>query len=152
MRNIGDTIDRLRREGLSARTWGYRGDEAVERLERGLDLSLGPGLREFVVEAGNLMVAPFEVVLGGDDAGRYSAVTQSRALWKFRPALGTSKAIQLMDHAGQVYLYFPHDGHVRAYDALRPVPGEEVSAWGTFDQFVEWVIAEARGIAQAPGS
>lgn len=148
MWNITEITERLRKAGLSGRTWGFRGDEAIKRLERGLDISLGVELRDFVAAVGNLMIVPFEVVLAGDDAGRYSAVTQTRALWKCRPALESSRAIQIMDHAGQVYLYFPQDGRVCAYDSLRPVPGEEVSVWSSFDQFIEWVFAEAKAIAQ----
>jgi hypothetical protein len=148
MWNTTEITDRLRKEGLSGRTWGFRGDEAIKRLEGGLNISLGIELREFVSNIGNLMIAPFEVVLAGDDAGRYSAVTQTRALWKSRPALERSRAIQIMDHAGEVYLYLPQDGRVCSYDAFRPVPGEEVSVWSSFDQFIEWLFAEAKAIAQ----
>jgi|WetSurMetagenome_2_1015567.scaffolds.fasta_scaffold628432_1 hypothetical protein len=147
MWNNAEISDRIREEGLSGRTWGFRGDEAIKRLEGGLEISLGAGLREFVAGVGNLMLAPFEVVITGDDAGRYSAVTQTRALWKCHPALESSRAVQIMDHAGQVYLYFPQDGRVCAYDSLRPVSGEEISVWSSFEQFIEWVFAEANAIA-----
>lgn len=51
-----------------------------------------------------------------------------------------------MDHAGEVYLYYPEDDRVSAFDSKRPFKGEETLKWKTFTDFAEWVITEAKAI------
>lgn len=140
---------RLIDAGVSGRVWGLRGPEAVARIERGLGVALGEQLRHFVSAVGNVMVSPFEIVLGGDDAGRYSAVTQTQMLWNEYPALKQSKLVQVMDYAGEVYLYHPEDERVSAYDSLRPVLGEETFSWNSSEEFIGWLFDEAKHMKEA---
>ncbi|HUU83203.1 MAG TPA: hypothetical protein VM243_06830 [Phycisphaerae bacterium] len=120
----------------------------MERVERGLSIRLGQQLRGFTTGIGNLRVDPFNIVVAGDDEGRFSTVTETQCLWSENPPLRKAKFVKLMEHAGEIYLYNPDTERVAAYDAFRPVTGEETLTWESFDQFVEWVFEEARAIAK----
>lgn len=134
---------RLRESSLSGAPWGCSGAAAVERLQRGLNVELKHEILEFVNDVGNLRVGPFNIVLGGDEIGSFSAVTETRELWKRSSILKDLAALKLMEHAGEVYIYFSDTGIVCAYDIIRPVPGEETLSWVSFDLFLDWLFVEA---------
>jgi hypothetical protein len=146
MWSSGEIAKRLIEAGLSGRVWGLSGPEAVQRIEGGLGIALGVQLRQFVWAAGNLMVSPFELVVAGDESGKYSAVTETQTLWGEYPALRESRLVQIMDHAGVVYLYQPENERVSAYDSFRPFLGEETLSWQSFAEFLDWIFREAKSI------
>ena len=147
---IDEIIRKLRETSLSGGPWGYRGPEALERIERGLGAELGHQLRQFVLNVGNLRIDPFNIIVAGDEAGRLSAVTETCRAWENNPAMKARKAVQVMAHAGEVYLYYPENEHVSAYDALRPVVGEETLSWESFRLFLDWVVTEAEATMDDP--
>ena len=148
MWTLEEVNKRLHQAGLAGESWGMRGAQAVDRIEHGLDKRLGNDLRAFVIGVGNVRVDPFEVLMAGDDAGTMSAVTETLRLWRENPS---QTGIQVMSHAGEVYLYYPETERVCAYDALRPIMGEETLAWDNFGCFMDWVFAEAAAMSKDTG-
>jgi len=137
---------RARELGLEGSVWGLRGLAAIERIERGLGVTLSRSIREFVTEVGNFSVGPFEIVVGGDESGSYSAVTQTMPLWEINPGLKSNCPVQIMIHAGEIYLNWPETDSILAYDSMRPVVGEETMKWDTFAAFLDWLFQEAVAI------
>lgn len=152
MWTIQEVLRHLRHESLRSEPWGISGDRAVSRVEGELGVRLEQQLRDFVREVGNLRVAPFSILIAGDEEGLYSAVTQTRPLWTKHPPLGQRGLIKVMEHAGEDYLYDPTNERVCAYDALHSVGGAETMCWDTFSGFVEWVVDEAKLLQRAMGA
>ena len=150
MWHMDEIRQKLREGSVSGGPWGHRGPAALERIERGLGVELGQQLRGFVLRVGNLRIDPFSIIVAGDDAGKRSALTETHGLWKRNAALEACKAVQVMAHAGELYLYYPENEHVSAYDALRPVPGEETLSWESFKLFLDWVVNEAETMMRDP--
>lgn len=150
MWDMDEIAQKLHEASLSGGPWGYRGPGALERIERGLGVELGHQLRGFVLGLGNLRIDPFSIIVAGDDAGKLSALTETHRLWEGNPVLQARKAVQVMAHAGEVYLYYPDSEHVAAYDALRPVAGEETLSWESFKLFLDWVVTEAEATMNDP--
>ncbi|MBX3414800.1 MAG: hypothetical protein KF708_19095 [Pirellulales bacterium] len=138
--------DRLLKASVTGGPWGIRGQEALERIERGLGFELGIQLRKFVLNFGNLRIAPFNIIVSGDDRGSLSSLTETRHIWDLNPTLQLQNAIQLMDHAGEVYIYYSGSEKVLAFDSLRPVAGEEMLSWDSLESFLDWVLLEAQKI------
>lgn len=145
-----ETTRKLREASLSGGPWGDRGPEALERIEHGLGAKLGHQLRQFVLNVGNLRIDPFNIIVAGDEAGTLSALTETHPVWERNPALQARKDVQVMAHAGEVYLYYPENEHVAAYDALRPVAREETLSWESLKLFLDWVVTEAEAAMNDP--
>jgi hypothetical protein len=55
-----------------------------------------------------------------------------------------------MEHAGEVYLYYPQQGTVRVYEPSSLQPGTETLQFGSFTEFVDWLFDEARASMRDP--
>ena len=120
--------------------WGLNGESAARRIEQNLSRALGPQLRRFVLDLGNLRIGAFDVVVGGDLQGTYSAVTETKTLWQEFPQLEGLGLIQIMDFAEERYLYECLGETVNSYDCRRPFAGEEIQRWENFDTFMRWLM------------
>jgi len=146
MWNINDLKQRLSGENRILDPWGLCGEQAILRIEAGLNVKISGSIREFVFELGNLRIPPFSIVLSGDMVGRFSAVTQSKNLWNEYPFLAALQNIKLMEHAGEDFFYSCNNGDVMAFESVHPIPGMETLRWSSFDEFMNWIIAESNSV------
>ena len=136
-------ISQATRRGLRAEPWGARGPQSYADLEALLGVQLGPQLREFILELGNLRVDPFSILVAGDTARRVSASLETRYLWERSSDLKTIRAVAVMEHAGEAYVYLPHTEEVVAYDSAFLNLGEETRRFASFGAFLDWILDEA---------
>lgn len=129
--------------GVEGRCWGSRGPEAVAGIEARLGLRLPPGVREFALEAGNLQVAPFEILVTGNwgDPAEYSCATETEKLRRWRPE-APANLVQVMGCAGVIWCVSPA-GTVASYDQFYVTAGQELQSWPEFGALVDWVFEEA---------
>ncbi len=144
MRDWGDVLTDLEHQGIACEPWGVRGDNAVERIQTTLAVQLTEQLSAFAREVGNLRIDPFDVCMGGDEHRQVGAVPATLQLRQRFGAEVPLSALQIMEHAGEVYLADSVTGAVAAFEALRPVRGEETLCWGSFEGFFEWLVKEAQ--------
>jgi hypothetical protein len=132
-----------------AKVWGHRGEHVVIAIELELGVQIPQSVRNFVVEFGNVNLSPFQVVIAGNETGTYSCVTETRALRKRYPSI-PRHYIKVMDYAGVIYCVVTDSskaGKVISWDEhYPPVEGSLLKEFSSFDDFIEWLIAEARSI------
>jgi hypothetical protein len=138
------TIEKLREGGLYCEAWGIRGERAAADLENALSVKLPSAVATFVEELGNLRIDPFDVCIAGDSAGTIGAVAATKSLQETSGEPLPLDCMQIMEHAGEVYILRAATGAVAAYEALRVVQGHETLEWACFKDFLDWVVVEAQ--------
>ncbi|HXK59513.1 MAG TPA: hypothetical protein PLP42_06405 [Acidobacteriota bacterium] len=88
---------------------------------------------------------PFELIICGDEQRRTGAVQATRILRQRFPSIPPGW-IQVMDHAGEVYVLNVCDGTVRAFDGTRVQEGEETLQWSSLLELIEWMADESQAI------
>ena len=133
--------------------WGCRGRRAAADIKSELGFPLPDRIRDFVVEFGNVNLAPFQLVVAGNQDGTFNCVTETRMLRDWHPATPDSY-VQIMDYARVVYCaaaYGDKAGRVISWDH-HYLPSEQtiLDEFSTFDDFILWLIAEAKEIELTP--
>ncbi len=129
---------RLQKSGVAGRVWGRNGAEAVAEVEGFLGQPLALDLKHFIEGVGNVSIGPFDVVLAGNEAGTYGAVTESQGL-----PVDLGRALKLLDHAGESYIYFPKDGTIAAFEGTCLHHGTETLRFSNLAAFLDWLFEEA---------
>ncbi|MCC6355197.1 MAG: SMI1/KNR4 family protein [Verrucomicrobiae bacterium] len=144
-----DVEQTLRAMGTAFVFWGRHGQEVCAEIEKEIGVQLGGELTAFVSEIGNLRIDPFALTITGDEQGSIGSVRSTRIMRQREPRLPASW-IQVMDHAGEVFVVDAKHGKVFAFDGIRVREGEETLKWESLLEFVRWMAAEARAINQDP--
>ncbi len=137
----------LAAKGVGFTIWGRHGDRARAEIESGIGVELTGQLKDFASEVGNLRVDPFELTICGDEQGRTGAVQATRILRERFPSVPPSW-IQVMDHAGEVYVLDAQGGTVSAFDGMRVHEGEETLKWPSLTELIQWMADESQEIAK----
>jgi hypothetical protein len=135
--------NKLQHVPVSFIIWGHVGKEAAQRIAQELNICVKCELLDFISEVGNLRIDPFAINITGDNEGRIGTVQATLSRRKIAPNMPLS-LIQIMDHAGEVYLLDTDSGAICAYDEYRICKGEETLQWESLTQFIIWTIGEAR--------
>lgn len=144
------TVDELRARGLTCEAWGDSGEIAATAIEASLGVQLPNELRSFVQNLGNLRLDPFDLCIAGDPQRRVGAVASTKSLRENVPDAPVS-AVQIMEHAGEVFLLRVPSGEIVAHESARPVLGAETLRWGNFVEFFDWIVGEAHRFQSGSG-
>jgi hypothetical protein len=136
---------RLKTMNLTGRVWGRSGPDALDEISRLLNGELASDFSAFVEDVGNATIGGFNVVVAGSEDASFSAFTETEKL----PS-GIKGSIVVMEHAGEVYLYFPSDGVVRTFEAVPLNPVNETRRFSSFTEFLDWVFKESHASASDP--
>lgn len=143
MVNWVTTVNELRASGLTCEAWGDNGETAAASIEVSLGVQLPNELASFIQDLGNLRIDPFDLCIVGDSQRRVGAVASTEA-FRENTLDAPVSAVQIMEHAGELFLLMIPTGEIVAYEAARPVLGEETLRWGDFIEFFDWIVREAR--------
>jgi hypothetical protein len=138
------TVERLRKGGLCCKAWGICGKKAAADLENAFNIKLANDIATFVEELGNLRIVPFDICIAGDSTGAVGAIPATRSLQNTLGFFLPADCVQIMDHAGEVYILTVATGAVAAFEARRPIQGHETAKWACFREFFEWIVSEAQ--------
>lgn len=104
MVNWAAIVEKLHHEGLDCESWGVRGEGVVDRLEKSLGLELPGEISSLAQELGNLRISPFDLCIAGDPSGTIGAVRATQALRESSGKDLGQSSVQIMDHAGEIFL------------------------------------------------
>jgi hypothetical protein len=128
--------------GQEARIWGRRGTDVRDQICDELGVTLDDEISSFICTVGNVSIAPFLVSIAGGNDGAMGAIERTKSLREVEPSLPPF-LIQIMDQAGELYLYNDKNGTVAAYDMLNLDPTMKTLSFSSFDEFLTWVFKEA---------
>ncbi len=134
--------NKLQHSAVNFSIWGHVGKEAAQRIAKELNICIKSELLDFINEVGNLRTDPFAINITGDNESRIGTIQATLFRRKIIPNMPRS-LIQIMDHAGEVYLLDTDSGNVYAYDEHRVCKGEETLQWESLTQFITWIVGEA---------
>jgi len=134
---------------IDGKCWGRTDICFSDEIENFLGSALPPDLRSFSDNVGNAIIGPFNIVISGDQSCVYNSLTESMGLkGLFYERIG--KALKILDHAGESYLYLVNSQSVVVYDTLNISPNYETMVFPSFSEFMEWVFSEAQRIKKSP--
>ena len=133
---------------IDGKCWGKTDSSFSGKIEKFLGSVLPPDLQSFSDYVGNAIIGPFNIVVSGDQNCVYNSLTESMGLkGLYNERIG--KALKLLDHAGESYLYLANSRSVVVYDTLNISPNCEIMVFSSFSDFMEWVFSEAQRIKKS---